>query len=168
MTVAEYQSVVLPQGCRNVPCQAENLLSLPDYRASRTVFGVQEFGAGETERNQNQSTAVMHGWNQTLSLVQPSLPPGNHIVVVIVAALAKQGEDLQASKKLTCCPYHSTDVPKNSTMAVHGWTGKHSVAQLTQAVLLVVVVRNDVKAGEPAVVGKMGEACFYSQVFHDQ
>jgi hypothetical protein len=42
------------------------------------------------------------------------------------------------------------------------------VAQLTQAVLLGVVVHNDVKAGEPAVVEKMEEACFYSQVSHDQ
>ena len=42
------------------------------------------------------------------------------------------------------------------------------MAQLTQVVLLGVVVHNDVKAGEPAVVEKMEEACFYSQVSHDQ
>jgi hypothetical protein len=54
MTVEEYRTVVL-QGCRNVLFQAENLLSLLDYRGSRTVLGVQEFGADETGRNRNQS-----------------------------------------------------------------------------------------------------------------
>jgi hypothetical protein len=42
------------------------------------------------------------------------------------------------------------------------------VAQQTQAELLVVVDHSDVKAGELAVVGKMGEACFCSQVFRAQ
>lgn len=47
------------------------------------------------------------------------------------------------------------------------------MAQLPQVALLVVVVvvvvaHNDVGAEEPAAGEKMEEACFYSQVFHDQ
>ena len=118
---------MLLQGCRNVPCQAENLLSLPDYRETHTVFGVQEFGAYETERNRTQPslTVVMHGWSQTSNWEEPSLPPEKHTVVVMGADLAKQGEGLQALKKLTCCPYHLKVVLKSSMMAIHGWMGKH-------------------------------------------
>lgn len=42
------------------------------------------------------------------------------------------------------------------------------MVQQTQVVLAVVEAHSDVKAGEPAVVEKMGEAYSCSQVFHDQ
>jgi hypothetical protein len=46
-------------------------------------------------------------------------------VVVRWADLVKQGEVLQALKKLTYCPYHPKIVPKKVTMAIHGLMGKH-------------------------------------------
>lgn len=81
------------------------------------------------------------------------------------ADLGKQEEVLQALKKLTCCPYHSKGAPKEVTMAIHGLMGKHWAVQQRQEGVLVVVARNDVWV---AVAERMEEACFYSQVFHDQ
>jgi hypothetical protein len=123
-TAEEFQNAVL-QGSHNAQGQLESLQSLLDDRVSRTAVDVQEFGADEMVRIQDQrlSSAAMHGWYQTLNLEEPMLQLGKRNVLVRWAVLANQEKALQVWKKSTC--YHLEVVLKKARMAIHDQTNKY-------------------------------------------